>query len=31
VTDRDREMIQIGWQNYVGYKEQYLSSLKQLD
>lgn len=31
VTDRDREMIEIGWQNYVGYQEQYRRSLKQLD
>lgn len=26
VSDRDRDMIDRGWQNYVGYRAQYLSA-----
>lgn len=31
VTERDREMIERGWQNYVGYRETYIKTLKQVD
>lgn len=30
VTDRDREMIERGWQNYVGYRETYIRTLKEI-
>lgn len=30
VNERDREMIEKGWQNYVGYRQTFLESLREL-